>query len=142
MKRKRQRPKLGDVFSIPLPNGTYAFGRLHEKGRLAIYKERSSNMDKIPGSNEYEFFVTVYRYVLTDGEWVRIGNIPFEHDDEAVGPPFSYIKDSIDGRFFLYENESGKMYPATEEQCEGLEVAAVWDRLHVIDRLMGTKKWL
>ena len=80
VKRKRQRPKLGDIFSIPLPDNTYAFGRLHNEGRLAIYKERSRDMNRIPESGEYDFFVCVYSNVLTDGEWPKVGNIPFKHE--------------------------------------------------------------
>jgi len=136
---KKKKPKLGDVFAIPLPDDSYAFGRLHKEGRLAIYKERSSDMSKIPQATEYDFFVCVYANLLTDGQWVVIGNIPFINENEAEGPP-TYIKDALDGKYFLYER--GEMRPATEKECKGLEVAAVWDRLHVIDRLMGTKEWL
>ncbi len=35
---KRQREKLGNIYAIPLSNGTFAFGRLY-KERLAVAKE-------------------------------------------------------------------------------------------------------
>jgi len=138
----KKRLKLGDIYAIPLPDGTYAFGRLYKEFTLAIYKERSVKKDEIPseipGKNGYDFFVTVYRDLLTDGQWTVVGNIPFTHDDNAWRPP-TYIKDVLNGNFSIYEN--GEIRPASERQCKGLEVAAVWDRHHLIDRLMGVRKW-
>ena len=135
----RKRIKLGDIFSIPLPNGTYAFGRLYKEYTLAIYKERSEIINEIPVQKDYDFFVGVYADLLTDGQWPVICNIPFVHENDAWRPP-TYIKDIISGKYSIYEY--GEIRPSSEEECKGLEVTAAWDRHHLIDRLMGTKKWL
>jgi hypothetical protein len=139
MRTKKQKTKLGDILAIPLPNGTYAFGRLYKEYILAIYKGRSRNINDVPDNGEYDFFVGVYADLLTDGQWLVVGNTPFDNDDDAWGPP-SYIKDTLDGTFSIYDH--GEIRPATEQECKGLEITAAWDRHHLIDRLMGTKKWL
>ena len=69
--------------AIPLPDNTYAFGRLFKEYTLAIFKERKNIMNEIPKESDYDFFVTVYRYVICDGEWPVVGNIPFENEDDA-----------------------------------------------------------
>jgi hypothetical protein len=139
---KKKKPKLGDIIAIPLPDGSYAFGRLYKEGTLAIFKERAKDIneipDEIPEKNGYEFFVTVYRDLLSDGQWTVVGNIPFDNDDDAWRPP-SYIKDALNGNFSIYEH--GEIRPASEQQCKGLEATAVWDRNHLVDRLMGNDKW-
>ena len=135
----KKRKKLGDIFAIPLPNDTYAFGRLFKENTLAIFKERSENINEIPKQQNYDFFVAVYTDLLNDGVWSIIGNIPFTNEEDAWRPP-TYIKDPFNGKYFIYEH--AEIRPSSEEECKGLEVTAVWDRHHLIDRLMGTKKWL
>jgi len=137
-KIKRQRPKLGAILAIPLPNNTYAFGRLFKEYTLAIYKERKNIMYEIPKESDYDFFVTVYRSVICDGEWPVVGNIPFENEDDAWKPP-NYMKDIFTGKFSIYEH--GIISPSKEDDCKGLEICAVWEREHVIDRLMGKNVW-
>ena len=34
------RKKIGDVFAIPLPDDTYAFGRLYQESCVAFYKHK------------------------------------------------------------------------------------------------------
>ena len=131
---KRKKTKLGDIFAIPLPNGTYAFGRLYKEYTLAIYKIRAENINTIPEKDDYDFFVGVYRDVLTDGQWPVIGNIPFIDDSDSWRPP-TYMKDIFTGKFSIYHY--GEVKPASEQECKGLELTATWDRQHLIDRLMG-----
>ena len=134
MKTKRQRPKLGAILAIPLPDGTYAFGRLYKECTLAIYKGRSENIKEIPDKKEYDFFVGVYVDLLRDGQWPVVDTIPFENEDDSWRPP-TYMKDAITGKFSIYFH--GEVSPSSEQQCKGLELTAVWDRHHVIERLMG-----
>jgi len=122
--------------AIPLPDGTCAFGRLYKEYTLAVYKERSASIHDIPDTPEYDFFVTVYRDVITDGQWPVVGSVPFAREDDAWRPP-TYMQDIFTGKFSRYFH--GEITPSTERQCAGLELTAVWDREHVIDRLMGTK---
>ena len=131
---KRKKIKLGDIFSIPLPNGMYAFGRLYKEYTLAIYKEKSKYNNKIPENKKYDFFVGVYSDILTNGKWTVIGNIPFAHDDDAWRPP-TYVKDILNGKYSIYER--GIIRSATKHECNGLELTATWDEHHLIERLLS-----
>lgn len=135
---KRQREKLGNIYAIPLPDGTFAFGRLHRE-RLAIAKERANDMYDIPDFKNIDFYVGVYKDVLSDGVWPKVGNIPFDNDGDAWTPQ-TFIEDILKpGNFEIYYK--GKIRKATKDECLGLEVTAVWDREHVVDRLMGINTW-
>lgn len=135
---KRQRVKLGNVHQIPLPNGKYAYGRVLKDASIAIYKEISNSPNMIPSTEDYAFIVGVYRDVLTSGEWPIVGRRPFENAEEAWPPP-NCIIDSISGEYSVYYK--GEIRPGSKEECEDLEVAAVWEAEHIIDRIMGSDKW-
>lgn len=135
---RRKKLKLGDIYKIPLPDGTYAFGRLFKEFTLAIYKGRYKNDLEMPETEDYEFYVGVYKDLLQDGEWEIVGSRPFEDEEEAWSPP-QCIMDVISGGYEIYVK--GKIFPSTEEECKDLEVASAWDRHHVVDRLMGDNKW-
>lgn len=135
---KQQKQRLGNIYAIPLPDGTYAFGREY-KERLAIAKGRKKDISDIPDFSEIDFFVGVYNDVLTDGEWPIVGNIPFK-EDEDIWTPATYIEDQLKpGNYSIYYK--GEMRKATKEECLDMEVTAVWDRWHVEERLMGIDTW-
>ena len=134
-----QRRKLGNVYAIPLPNGKFAYGREYRDAGFAISKFQSDEIVKNPDFSEIDFFVAVYNRVLTCGEWPKVGNYPFEDEEEAWIPP-TYIEDQIKpGNYEIYHK--GLIRKATKAECIGLEVCAVWDSNHVIDRLMGNDIW-
>lgn len=135
---KKQRLKLGNIYIIPLPNGTFAFGRLFKEYTLAIYKTISEDVSASPLNEEYSFYVGVYKDLLQDGEWKIIENRPFLSDDEAWAPPQCII-DKLSEKYSLYYK--GQIIPSTKELCEGLEQVSAWDRHHVVDRIMGETKW-
>ena len=59
MKPKRRRIKLGDIFEIPLPDGTNAYGRLHKDTTLAIYNIRCKDVSELPEEENYESYIGV-----------------------------------------------------------------------------------
>ena len=92
----------------------------------------------MPEVEDYAFFVGVYRDLLQDGVWPVVGNRGFNSLEEAWSPPRCVV-DAITGRGSLYYK--GEITPCSYEECKDLEVVAVWDRNHLIDRLMGNEKW-
>ena len=136
-KKRKKRIKLGDVYAIPLPNGMYAFGRVMKDAGISIYKHIGSSCKDIPQTEEYQFIVGIYKDVLQNGEWELVENRPFNNEEEAW-PPKQYIIDKINGRYSIYHK--GEIVPSTEEECQGLEVAAIWDSHHIIDRIMGEER--
>lgn len=135
---KKKRIKLGDIYSIPLPNGKFAFARLYKEYTLAIYKNIYNDISELPSNEEYMFFAGVYKDLLQDGEWENVANRPFKSDEDAWPPP-QCIKDKISGKYSLYYK--GNIMPSTEDECKELEHVAAWDRNHIVDRIMGETKW-
>ncbi|TAA71993.1 hypothetical protein D2909_08290 [Planococcus salinarum] len=135
---KRRRRKVGDVYAIPLPDSTYAFGRAFRDAGIGIYRYIGNGLNDLPQDEEYQFIVGVYESALKSGEWPFVENRPFETEEKEWPPP-SCIKDKRAGEYAIYYK--GQIRDATEEACEGLEVAAVWEAEHIIDRILGGTSW-
>lgn len=125
---------LGDIYEIPLPNGMNAYGRLYKEYVLAIYNKICNSVSELPKENDYQFYVGVYKDLLQDGIWPVVDNRKFDSDEEAWAPP-QCVVDAITKEGSIYYK--GKIIPCSYEECKDLEVAAAWDRNHVIDRIMG-----
>lgn len=135
---KRNRIKLGDVYAIPLPNGKFAFGRRFKDAGIGIYKHIGESIDDTPTKQDYQFIVGVYDDVLKSGQWLVVENRPFQNEEEAWPPPACVI-DKLSGDYSIYYK--GEIKEASRSECEGLEIAAVWEAEHIIDRIMGEDKW-
>jgi len=138
MPKKKIKPKVGDVVQIPLPDGTYAYGRIFKETALAVYKQRSKKPNTPPASEDYQFVVGFNGGAVENGDWPVVEHRPFPDEESSWQPP-KYIKDRISGKYEIYHK--GQIRPATEEQCKGLESASVWNANHIIDRIMGSDKW-
>jgi hypothetical protein len=129
----RARPKAGDVVQIALPNGSYAYGRVLRDAGVAFYRATTKEPGQPPiGSRDYQFVVGVYDDVLTSKKCPVVGHDP-SRDAEDEWPPPQSVEDPISGQFQVYHK--GVMRPATTDECDGLEPAAVWDYDHLIERL-------
>ncbi|UHA74903.1 Imm26 family immunity protein [Paenibacillus sp. 481] len=138
MSEKRKRIKLGDVYAIPLSDGMFSFGRRFKDASIAIYSHVSSSIEDVPQDEDYQFIVGVYDDVLKSGQWPVIENRPFGNEEEAWPPP-AYVIDKLTGGYSIYYK--GEMRKASKQECDGLEIAAVWEAEHIIDRIMGDDRW-
>lgn len=136
--KSRKRIKIGDVYAIPLPNKKYSFGRVFNDAGFGIYDHIGESIDDTPINESYQFIVGVYNHAIKSGEWTFVENRPFNNVDESYPPPMCNI-DSFTGEYSIYHK--GEIRKATKSECEGLEVAAVWDANHITDRIMGDDKW-
>ena len=130
--------KLGDIYEIPLPNGKNAYGRLFKEGTLAIYDLFCDSVQELPQTEQYRFFVPVYEDLLRDGKWKIVDSRKFNSDEEAWPPPFCAVDQMTHIGSIYYK---GQILPCKYDDCKDLEIAAVWDRHHLVDRLMGDNKW-
>lgn len=137
-KIRKRRLKLGDIYEIQLPNGMNAYGRLFKECTLAIYDIRCKDVSELPETEMYQCYVAVYKDLLQDGEWKVVGNRKFASEDDAWAPPKCVI-DGITKIGSLYYK--GIITPCSYDECKDLEIVAVWDRHHLIDRLMGNDVW-
>ena len=132
---RKKRLKLGDIYEISLPDGRKAYGRLFRECTLAFYKGFYHSFSELPDDAEYGSFLCVYKDLLQDNEWKIVGNRPFQSEEESWPPP-KCVVDAITLKGSLYYK--GKITPCTYAECKDLEIAAVWDRHHVVDMLMGS----
>ena len=131
-----RRVKVGDVYMFRLPNGKYAFIRVHQDGVIAVYKKRGNSPEDLPEQEEFDFFVCVYKHCYRN--WQFVENRPFSNEDDSWAPPFCWV-DQITGEGALYYR--GEKKSCTYEEYKDLEILAVWDENHLTDRIMGDSKW-
>jgi hypothetical protein len=53
-KTKRIRPKVGDLFVIPLPDGHFAFGKVFRDASVGIYSEVQDSPKEAPIGSSFE----------------------------------------------------------------------------------------
>lgn len=97
-----------------------------------------NDISELPDTVSYYRFICVYEDLLCDGKWKVVGHKGFKNADEAWAPPKCVI-DKITGKGSIYYK--GEIRSCSYDECKNLEIAAVWDRHHVIDMLMGNPKW-
>jgi hypothetical protein len=134
-----RKPRVGDVIQLTLPSGRYAYGRVLLDASVAFYSKTTAEPGVPPiGSRNYQFIVGVYDDVLTSEGVSVVGHDPSQEPEDDWPPPNS-IRDPVSGSMSIYYH--GQIRAATPEECEGMEPAAVWDLHHLVDRLMGIRKW-
>lgn len=130
---KKQIRREGDVVAISLGDGTYAFAIVLAEPLMMFFDLRCSSVPPVEGIvNSPEVFrIWVMNSAITSGCWQVIGNAGL--GAELQSSPVFFKEDPVTKALYLYQ--SGKAWPATPEECEGLERAAVWSANHVEDRL-------
>jgi hypothetical protein len=131
--KKRFRRRVGDIICIPLGDSQYGFGRVLEEAVFAFYNLKC---DKVPDvsrilSARVIFKVPVMDNSVTSGRWPIVGHAELE-PELSVAPKF-FMEDVITGRLSIYHQ--GEITPATPEECDKLEAAAVWEPHQVECRL-------
>lgn len=131
------RPKMGDVFEIPLPDGKVAYCRLYKDVCVGVFNLISANSELLATvrGNEIAFFSHVFTHAMKDGSWKKIGNIPFSSEDEAWPPP-QYRQDIINKTSFTICHK-GECWPATEKQVQGMERELMRKPGQLIDEIVS-----
>jgi hypothetical protein len=130
----KNKPVPGTVIQIALPTGKFAYGRLYKDASIGVYKEISSTPGQPPiGSRAFQFNVGAYDDVFTSTKSSIVGNDPFTRGEDPWPPP-RCIVDSISGQYSIYHR--GEIKSAFPEECQGMEIAAVWELEHIIDRIL------
>jgi len=130
----RQKRNAGDILSIDLGEGTFAFARVLDEPLMAFYDLNVGvpvlAVDQVI-ARPVLWRLWVMNYAVTRGRWRIIGNASLE--EWLREEPTFFKQDSITSRLSHYREQ--QEVPATLEQCLRLERAAVWDPEHVEDRL-------
>jgi len=133
------RRREGAFFEIALPNNKFSYGRILAKANYAfydIYSDQPLTDIEMIGQAKVLFIIAVYKHVITKGLWKQIGIKALEPALQKL--PMTYIKDPISpDTYRLYDPNTGVMTPCTKADCKGMEVAAVYDKVHAEDRLVA-----
>lgn len=136
---KRQQRTVGAVIAVPLPNGYRAYGRILKNAAFAFYDiispDENVAVERILHAKVL-FIVAVYDSVMHRGRWLKIHKASLEPELENL--PKKYIEDIMaPGHYFLYDANTGEITPASKQECQGLEQAAVWQGGQVEEQLMN-----
>ncbi|APE25995.1 MULTISPECIES: immunity 26/phosphotriesterase HocA family protein [Streptomyces] len=127
----------GTYLRIPLPDGSYGYGRVLSEEYTAFYdhhtSQPSSDLDAI--DTRPLLFAQAVR-LPDDTRWQPIGSRALE--GETARPVVRFTQDRADFRKCVIFDSEGETRPATPEECVGLERAAVWDAHHIERRLLDT----
>lgn len=131
--KKSVRRRVGDIVQIDLGDGTLAFGRVMEDPIFGFYDLRTPTIPEISVilAAPIRFKVCVMKNAISSGRWRVLGNKPL--GEELTARVKFFNVDIISKATSIYDN--GYEIPATIDECQGLECAAVWDAEHVEDRL-------
>ena len=136
---KRQQITTGAIIRIDLGNGYFNYAQILDKGKgitfFDIYTKEAELKDiSLLQDRKVLFIIAVYNDIITKGRWLKVGKLPVRDDLTIL--PMKFIQDIINPKLFrLYNPNTGEMFPATRDECEGLEVAAVWEAWEVEQRI-------
>lgn len=127
----------GTTIRKSLADGHTYYGRLLEFPWAVFYDHRTEQPEDDPAAivdHAPLFTVAAHKDLLAEGEWEAIGVVPL--DGSLQPPKEQFIQDDLDPDDCQIINDAGEIRPATREECEGLEAAAVWEPEHIDDRLV------
>jgi hypothetical protein len=120
------------VFAVPLGDKQgYGVCRLLDELDVEFYDFRSKTLPSVEDVRKASVLFTVWvsTLPLKTGAWTKIGHIDVIHHV----PPIFCKQDAVTGALSLVQG--GHTYPATFEQCQGRETAALWNSAQIEDRL-------
>ncbi len=122
---KRQQRTVGAIVEINLNNGYKTYARIL-KNHFAFYNTYTKNQPDIEKiiSSDVLFISAVYDYTITKGRWLKIGKKKPLEEKLNQTPPF-YTQDFINPEQYTIYHKNTKR-SATKEECQGLELFAVW----------------
>ena len=125
----------GRVFAIPLPDGAFSFAKALIFPEVLFFQARSPTPELPPdcvGLGTPLFRIWVDKAAQTGRKsWQKLGVMALTPDEQDSATYFK--KDALNGKNYLYRK--GAFILATQQECLGLEPAAVWSRGQVESRL-------
>lgn len=134
---KKQRITIGAILEINIENRYYVYAQILHNSNCVFFDYKSSkplddfsNLGNVP----VLFIIAIYNDVITKGHWLKVGKLAVRKEFEVL--PFKFIQDFQNPeKFELYNPNNGAIIPSSKNEIRGLERAAVWDAIHVEDRI-------
>lgn len=140
-----KRPKVGDIFSIPLADGKMGYGQYLHYSKMGpiiqifnlISDAEASIEEVISAKPLFPPIITGLFAAIKDGSWRVIGNRPVPN---FVHPKFlSTLYDPDTGRagmWFLWDGEKDiKIGTTLSPEYKEFEFLVIWTPQHVVDRI-------
>jgi Immunity protein 26 len=138
MSRKRKTKRVaGSVVAIPLSDSDQVgFGLVLEEPLMAFF-DVSAKAGHEPSLREIASYPVAFRIwvmnqPVVDGLWPVLGKM--DVPEELAVAPWFFKQDPISGKITIGKTGSEERSPEPG-QLVGLERAAVWSAVHVVDRL-------
>lgn len=124
----------GDIFVVPIRDNRFVFGKVLTNSwgfYDLISKTPSIDLNSLTDVG-IAFKIWVSNFPIKKGAWKVIGNLPLSKGESEIS--YFYKQDKINNK--LWKTVTGaEEIPVSIEECENLELAAVYDPEHVIERL-------
>jgi hypothetical protein len=139
------RPLVGDVRAVPVDQG-WAVARVIRGDKVEFYSQPVTDVEVLTGDLSSALQDRALLFVLAVGykslksdRWPRIGNVAAA-EVPMVTKISNWKRDPISGKLSIYAEDldvpgNWSERPATYDECIGLEQSAVWDDVHVEERL-------
>ena len=135
MKTKRQsKPKEGDVFAIPLGDGTFGYAQMCVLNTYAYFDCRSDSVLSVDEIQSCPILFKVLTNInsIKDGGWVFLENRSLRKE---LAERQEFWRQSVgSNQIDIYRN--GEFVPATLEEIEGLENFSSWYHMHIVERIL------
>ena len=135
--------KKGDVLAFKIENGNYCYAQALEEPEFAFFSLESAEPNEAASAIESDVIFRLWVHKSAPKKWVKCS--AHQIAEHLCGPVPRFKQSPISGKLSIYI--AGQESPATYEQVQGLECAAVWEHEHIVsrvsDQLAGkTNKWL
>jgi len=123
--------RFGDVFYFQIENGNFCYAQVLEEPECAFFSLESKKPDCAESAIVSNLLFRAWVHKSSYKQWSKACNFPVAASLAEKIPRFK--KNALNGRPSIYID--GKETPATFDEVQGLECAAVWEHEHIISRI-------
>lgn len=132
-----RRKKVGDIYRFDFDEKFHCYCQILEANDVAFFKYYSDaeddNINEVIEKDEV-FRIWLDRDCLKSDKWKFICNMEVSEERKIIFDKYTNPVGGTD--FFIFKNvKNAVLTKVRREQCFGLELAAAWMELGVIDRL-------
>ena len=123
--------KPGNVYSIPLEDGRYGYAQALESPEFAFFDVATEIELTADEAITHSVMFRIWVHKSSLKKWNKLGKASINESLSKQVPRFK--QDALNGKLSIYINEQET--PASLEEVQGLECAAVWEGSHILSRI-------
>jgi hypothetical protein len=92
-KKKKHSYKVGSIIAVPLPDGRFAYAKVHNDFDFGVYDFVSKEIAPVAEvlKHKIAFFQAATDEAIKSGDWPVLGEEPFPDEQSAWGPPRAVV---------------------------------------------------